>query len=96
MEDNEHWTSIIEDLILINSRTPDEPREFKIRKSLTLEEQEKFIALLKEFMDVFAWSYKGMPGIDPDVAKHQILLYTHGKSIKQILQRDKARVGLEN
>ncbi|KAL0340181.1 UNVERIFIED_CONTAM: hypothetical protein Sradi_4534900 [Sesamum radiatum] len=33
-----------------------------IRASLTQEEEETYIALLHEFKDVFAWSYKEMPG----------------------------------
>jgi len=62
--------------------TPNEPRELKLGKSLTPEEQENFIALLKEFMVVFAWSYKDMPNINQDIAEHKIPLYLDTKPVK--------------
>jgi len=40
----------------------------QIGKSLTPKEQKGFIALLKEFMNVFAWSNKDMTGIDGAIA----------------------------
>ena len=32
---------------------------------LTIQEKEKLVTLLKEYMDVFAWTYDKMPGLDP-------------------------------
>ena len=34
-----------------------EPKIIKISKNLTIENKERYIKLLKEFFDVFAWSY---------------------------------------
>ena len=31
-----------------------------------------YIALFKEFHDVFAWSYEDMLGIDPSIVQHEI------------------------
>ena len=31
-----------------------------------------YIALFKEFRDVFSWSYEEMPGIDPSIVEHEI------------------------
>jgi len=56
MEDHENLTFVFEHTTPFNLGTTHKAQELKIRKSLTLEKQEKFIALLKEFMDVFAWS----------------------------------------
>ncbi|XP_075099047.1 uncharacterized protein LOC142175936 [Nicotiana tabacum] len=36
-----------------------------VSASLTGDEESKYIELLKEFKDVFAWSYKEMSGLDP-------------------------------
>ena len=35
---------------------------------LTLEEERSYLNLLEEYQDVFVWSYKEMPGLDPKVA----------------------------
>ena len=38
-------------------------RKLKIRTLITLKEREELIAQLRDFVDVFAWSYKDMPGL---------------------------------
>ena len=53
VKDDEDRTSIIEDIVIINLGTIEEHVEIKIEKSLTLEEQEEFILILKEFINVF-------------------------------------------
>jgi len=40
-------------------------KKVKIGTCMTKETQEQLYALLKEFKDVFAWSYQDMPGLDP-------------------------------
>lgn len=42
-----------------------------------------FIALLKEYVDVFAWSYADMLGVDREIAEHRILLYPDSKPKQQ-------------
>ena len=37
--------------------------------------------------EVFAWSYKDMPGIDPEIAQHHIDTHDHMVPIKQKLKR---------
>ena len=39
----------------------------------------------REFIDVFAWSYKDMPGIDQGIHEHKIPHYPDAKSIGQKL-----------
>ncbi|KAL2505477.1 Ribonuclease H [Abeliophyllum distichum] len=38
-------------------------------------EESKYFNLLQEYKDVFAWSYKEMPGLDPKVAVHHLAGY---------------------
>ncbi|CAL0322465.1 unnamed protein product [Lupinus luteus] len=38
-------------------------------------------------MDVFAWSYKDMPGLDPNIVSHKIPLYPGVEPKKQKLRR---------
>ncbi|KAL0391187.1 UNVERIFIED_CONTAM: hypothetical protein Scaly_0475800 [Sesamum calycinum] len=52
----------------------EDPRPIYISTSLTQEEEEEetYIALLNEFKDVFAWSYKEMSVLDPKVVVHHL------------------------
>ena len=88
-EDHERWTFIAEDTIIINLGTTEVPQENNIGESLTPEEQEEFISLLREFIDVLAWSYRDTPSIDRDIAEHKIHLYLDAKPIKRKLCRIK-------
>ena len=36
-----------------------------ISESLSPTEKQDVVSLIKEFIDVFAWSYEDMPGLDP-------------------------------
>ena len=45
-----------------------------IGSNLSLEEITQYIALFKEFHDVFTWSYEEMPGIDFSIVEHEIKL----------------------
>jgi len=51
-----------------------EEKHVKIGASLTKEMQERLYSLLREFKDVFAWSYQDMPGLDPDIVQHKLPL----------------------
>lgn len=72
VEEHEDKTPIIEDTKTINLGAEEEPREIQIGLSLTPEEQDALTKLLQEYTDVFAWSYKDMPGIDREIAEHKI------------------------
>ena len=50
---------------------------------MSLEEKSAIVALLKEFRDVFAWSYEGMRGLDPQLYQHQIHLSKDAKLVAQ-------------
>ena len=47
--------------------TDDQPRELKISSPLSTDERDKLIHLLMSYLDVFTWSYKDMPGLDPSI-----------------------------
>ena len=44
----------------------EEPRPVWIATELDPEEEKKLIETLKEYRDVFAWSYHDLKGVDPD------------------------------
>lgn len=63
----------------IHLGTADEPQEVSVGTTLTLEERTSLIDLLKEYKDVFAWSYDDMPGLSTDIVQHKIPLYPDAK-----------------
>ncbi|RDY14743.1 hypothetical protein CR513_00146, partial [Mucuna pruriens] len=70
--DIERWTdrekpkfeAPTKDLESVSLREGTEGREVRIGKQLPRDSRAKLIKLLKEYVDVFAWSYQDMPGLD--------------------------------
>jgi len=54
-----------------------------ISKSLVPLEKEDLISLVREYIDIFAWNYEDMPGLDPQVAMHHLNIDPDAKSVKQ-------------
>jgi hypothetical protein len=88
-EDEAKIKPIENETIKINLGTLENPKEDKIGSTLSLEEQEELTKLLKEFPEVFAWSYEDMPRIDPDIVQRRIPTLPNIKLVKQKLRRMK-------
>ena len=73
----------IDELKQVNLGTEQDPRPIFISAYLTLEEEKSYLDLLKEYRDVFAWSYKEMPGLDLKVAVHHLAVRKNVRPIKQ-------------
>ena len=43
-----------------------------ISSQLTIQEKEQLVTLLKEYINVFAWTYDEMPGLDPGLVVHAL------------------------
>ena len=43
----------------------------------------RLVQLLKENLDVFAWSHKDMPGISPRVIEHKLKVNPEKKLVQQ-------------
>jgi Reverse transcriptase (RNA-dependent DNA polymerase) len=67
--------------------TEEDPRLTFISASLPEEVADKLKTFLKGYIDYFAWSYKEMPGLDPNVVVHYIKIDPTFKSIKQTPRR---------
>uniref|UniRef100_A0A2N9G7Q9 RNA-directed DNA polymerase n=1 Tax=Fagus sylvatica TaxID=28930 RepID=A0A2N9G7Q9_FAGSY len=86
----------IEELEIVNlANEGEEPREVKIGTRCATEQKEALIALLREFHEIFAWSYQDMPGLDTDIVVHKIPLKPECKPVKQALRRMKPEVILK-
>ena len=58
----------------INLGIEEERREVKIKTTLLPATRKELISLLREYSDVFAWSYQDMPGLDIDIVVHRLPL----------------------
>ncbi|PKI70104.1 hypothetical protein CRG98_009567 [Punica granatum] len=75
----------------INVGTEEESRTLKIGTSLDPIQRARMIDFLKEYQEVFAWSYTDMLGLDPSIVKHFLPLDTERFQPKrQHLQRQRA------
>ena len=61
------------------------PKDFKF----------KLIALLKEFREIFAWSYQDMPGLDTEIVMHKIPIKPKCHLVQQTLRRMKFEIILK-
>jgi hypothetical protein len=67
--------------------TKEEPRIVKISKYLPPETKAKYANLLKQYKDVFAWSYEELRTYDTTVIKHKIPLKPSVKPFRQKLRQ---------
>ncbi|GAA0141180.1 hypothetical protein LIER_02384 [Lithospermum erythrorhizon] len=58
-------------------------RVMRISYNMDVEHLELLIALLREFVDVFAWLPLDMPGLGTSVAVHRLNVYPEAKPVKQ-------------
>ena len=74
-------------VIQVDVGSQDHPKSIFISESLSFTEREELIALIREYIDVFAWKYGDMPGLDPQIAMHRLNNKPGVKPVKQQQQR---------
>ena len=72
---------------LVNLGTDNEKKEVKIGSSLDLLTKKEIMDLLKEYADIFAWSYQNMPGLSTEIMEHRLPMRPECKPIQQKLKR---------
>ncbi|KAA0056789.1 uncharacterized protein E5676_scaffold701G00340 [Cucumis melo var. makuwa] len=87
--------STVDELKEVNLGTIEEPRPTFISASLSSEEEGKYMSLLTEYKNIFAWSYKEMPRLDPKVAVHHLAIKPGYRRIKQAQQRFQPKLILQ-
>jgi hypothetical protein len=65
------------------SVNPEVMENIHIGASCSSDEIQTYTTLFQEFCDVFAWSYKEMPGIDPQIVIHKIKTYPEAKPVRK-------------
>ncbi|RVW68713.1 Retrovirus-related Pol polyprotein from transposon 17.6 [Vitis vinifera] len=83
------------DVETVDFGTEDQPRELKIGSPLSTDERDRLIHLLRSYLDVFAWSYEDMPGLDPSIVQHHLPTLPHARPVKQKLRRLHPRWSLQ-
>ncbi|KAI5382745.1 hypothetical protein KIW84_070240 [Lathyrus oleraceus] len=73
----------LENLETVNLGSEDCVREVKIGALLEESVKKGLIDLLREYVDVFAWSYEDMPGLDTDIVQHFLPLKPECVPVKQ-------------
>jgi len=72
---------------VINLGTEEDKKEIKIGASLEASVKKRVVELLKEYVDIFAWSYKDMSGLDTNIVVHRLPLKPECPLVKKKLRR---------
>jgi hypothetical protein len=75
------------DIAECNIDTPEEPKFVKLSSSLTTEQRAEYTEVLKEFVDVFSWTYEDLKTYDTSVIEHKIPLKEEDKPFRQKLRQ---------
>ena len=62
---------------------PNVQRPTSVNAALPPLEKAQLISLLKEYIDVFAWEYHEMPGLDPNLVAHALNVELRAKPVVQ-------------
>ena len=84
-----------ESVEVINLGTEDAKREIKIGAALEDNVKKGLIELLQEYVDIFAWSYQDMPGLDTDIVVHRLPLKEDCPPVKQKLRRTRPEMAVK-
>ena len=76
-----------ENVVECNIGSVEQPRMVKISKALAAEQRNMYIKLLKEHVDVFAWSYEELRTYDTGIIQHKFPLKPNLKPFHQKLRR---------
>ena len=80
---NDNVKNVQEEIVEIDLNDGEEgERLVKISRSLFEEERRKLITLLREYKDVFAWSYQEIPVLSPNLVTHNLKVDPDAKPVK--------------
>ena len=84
-----------EETKLVDLGTDSGKKEVKIGTGMTAPVREELMALMKNYQDIFAWSYQDMPGLSSDIVQHRLPLNPGCPPVKQKLRRMKPETSLK-
>jgi hypothetical protein len=80
------------DVTECNIGTEKDPKFVKLSSSLSREQRDEYAELLKEFVDVFSWTYEDLRTYDTSVIEHKIPLKEEAKPFRQEIETNKSYV----
>nr|KYP43128.1 Transposon Ty3-I Gag-Pol polyprotein [Cajanus cajan] len=80
---------------MINLGGEDDKKEVKVGTAIKGDERMRLFKLLTDYVDIFAWTYQDMPGLDSNIVEHRLPLIPEYPPIKQKLRRMKPEVFLK-
>jgi hypothetical protein len=69
-------------LEVINLGSEGNKKKVKIGALLCLDVKKRMVELLRDYVDVFSWSYQDIPGLNTDIVEHRLLLKPEYPSVK--------------
>ena len=67
--------------------TEEDKKEIRVGANLESNVKERLIQLLHDYVEIFAWSYKDMPGLDIDIVVHRLPTREDCPPVKQKVRR---------
>jgi len=84
-----------EETELVDLGTGSGKKEVKIGTGMTTPIREELTTLLRDYQDIFAWSYQDMPGLSSNIVQHRLPLNPECPPVKQKLRRMKPETSLK-
>ncbi|KAI5425842.1 hypothetical protein KIW84_031605 [Lathyrus oleraceus] len=84
-----------EQVEIVNLGTEEVRKEVKVGAALEVNVKSRMVALLKEYVDIFAWSYQDMSGLDTDIVVHRLPLRADCPPVKQKLRRTRPEMAMK-
>jgi ribonuclease HI len=75
------------DVAECNIGTEEDPKFVRLSSNLSREQRTEYVELLKEFADVFSWTYEDLRTYDTSVIEHKIPLREEAKPFRQKLRQ---------
>ena len=84
-----------EEIELVDLGAGSGKKEVMIGTGMTAPIREELMALLKNYQDIFAWSYQDMPDLSSDIVQHRLPLNLECSPVKKKLRRMKPDTSLK-
>ena len=76
-----------ESVEIVNLGIEEDIKEVKIGENMDLSVKQRLIQMLHDYVEIFAWSYEDMPGLDTDIVVHRLPTKEDFPPVKQKVRR---------
>ena len=84
-----------EETKVVNLGVGEERKEVKIGTCMSPNVRDELVALLRDYQDIFAWSYQDMSSLSFNIVQHRLPLNLEYSPVKQKLRRMKPEMSLK-